>query len=213
MKVLIAFCLILFSQDVISQICESYNRNLFHLLPGDFPDCINCKDNFGKKQGWWIHYSVGYNSVWRPDVHDTGEYVPDYKYGMYKDDTKIGVWRTINNVHNIFELRLDTFYYSTDTILIRSGYFDAGWKRSTLYYNTDSSIIRYRLSYDKGIKNICIECDENKNPNTDNCVLTYRNKRIKTFPLQDFNFERVKSSYWYSREKFIIDKMYERKRK
>jgi hypothetical protein len=196
------------SYQAFSQTCEKYNRKLFHSLPDTIPDSINCKDIFGKKQGWWIYYTVHYNPDKKPDYLEKGDYVFEYVYGQYKDDKKIGDWRTIANVHLIYERRVDNYYYGKDTILIKSEFADRGWTKSMIYYNSDSSIIRYTYSYENGLRDICIECDKNKKPYSKSCVITYRKKLIKTFPYDQFKNELLNSEFMYSREKTIIDRTY-----
>jgi hypothetical protein len=210
MKLLRTLFFIFLSCQAISQTCEKYNRKLFHSLPKTFPDSINCKDGNGKKQGWWIYYKVQYNSVDKPGVIEIGDYVQTYTYGKYEDNRKVGDWRTIENVHLIYERRIDNYYYSKDTILIKSSYADRGWKESVIYYNSDSSIIKYRLTFDREQKDICIECNKNKKPYSTNCIMTYRKKIIKKFPYEQFEIELDKSnsSLFYGREKAIIDETY-----
>lgn len=212
MRILQTLFFIFLSCQAFSQTCEKYNRKLFHSLPDTFPDSINCKDSYGKKQGWWIYYTVQYNPADKPDELEKGDYIQDYIYGQYKEDKKIGDWRTIANVHQIYERRVDNYYYGKDTILIKSGVWDGGWKEAMIYYNSDSTIIKYTISYDKGLRDICIECDKNKKPNSTSCAMTYRKKLIKTFPYDQFEIELDKSnsSLFYGREKAMIDKTYDK---
>jgi hypothetical protein len=110
MRILRTLFFVFLSCQTFSQTCEKYNRKLFHLLPATFPDSINCKDSYGRKQGWWIYYTVQYNPAEIPDVLEKGDYVEDYVYGQYKDDKKIGDWRTIANVHQIYERSIDNYH-------------------------------------------------------------------------------------------------------
>ena len=176
MKILETFFFIFLSCHVFSQNCESYNRKLFNSIPDNFPDSINCKDAYGKKQDWWIYYTLRFNPIDKPNELEKGDYVQSYIYGKYRDGKKIGDWRTIENVHQIYERRIDNYYYSKDTLLIKSGFWERGWNESMIYYNADSSIIKYTINYDKGLKDISIECDKNKEPNSTNCIMTYRKK-------------------------------------
>lgn len=111
---------------VYAQTCEKVDKKLFHLLPKDMSDTINCKDASGKKQGWWIYYKVLYN----PDKFITegeappGNYVQEYYYGKYKDGRRIGKWVNMNNVHiisptctNYYEYKGDTMYVKSDVII------------------------------------------------------------------------------------------------
>ena len=210
MRILQTLVFVFIFSQAFSQTCEKYNRKLFHILPDSIPDSINCKDIYGNKQGWWIYYTVQYNPTDKPDELEKGDFVQDYVYGQYRDDIKIGEWRTIENVHQIYERRLDTYYYSSDTNLIMSRFLNGGSNESMLYYNSDSSIIKYTNVYDKGLKDICIECNKNNTPSSTNCTMTYRKKLIKTFPYNQFEIELDKSYFMYGREKAIIDKAYDK---
>lgn len=193
-----------------AQKCETFKRELFHDLPKNIPNEINCVDSLGRKQGWWIYYEVQYNPYDKPDVLEKGDYVENYVYGKYKDDKKIGEWITINNVHLIYQLRIDNYAYNNDTIIIKSGFWDGGWKETTQCYYSGNSKIRYSITYDKGVKDLCIECDKSKKPKSNSCKMTYRKKLIKKFPLDQFEIELGKSDFMYNREKAIIDRSYEK---
>jgi len=180
-----------------SQSCEGYNRKLFNRLPKNFPDSINCKDLLGKKQGWWIYYKVEYNPSDIPDELRQGEYVPEYVYGEYKDNKKIGTWITVFNVHLISEIREDIYYYSQDTSRVTSKFA----YESDVLYLKDSTIIKSTTLAKNEKHPICIECDKIKN----SCVLTYRKQRIKMFPFDKFDLEFEGTFFMYEKEKKIID--------
>jgi hypothetical protein len=189
-----------------SQTCESYNLKLFHDLP-ESPDKINCKDSIGQKQGWWIYYSKHYNPIVSLDELDTGEYVPSYSYGQYKDNRKIGIWRTINNVHHIYEINVEGYWYSNDTIMVTS-WHQPGQDLSTIYYNADSTKIKSLSVTHDGMDTICIKCDKNTEKVNEVCEMTYRNIQIKTFSFDEFEMELEKSFIYYQREKKLIDYKY-----
>lgn len=206
---LIVFLLLLvICRQTFSQTCHAFNKNLFHSLPENFPDTINCADEKGNKQGWWIHYDKSYTPKSIPNVSDSGEYVRSYDYGQYKNNIKIGNWTTVMNVHSIYDLRVDNYYYGKDTILIKSGYWAGGWRESTTYYNADSSIIKYKVIYDDGTKDICIECNKRKNKYASSCKMTYRNKFIKTFSYDKFEIEKEECVEMYHLQKKQIDDSY-----
>jgi len=196
------FYLIFISSQVYSQKYHKFNRELFHLLPNDLPDSINCIDLNGQMQGWWIDYALSYSSGDKSTCVPKGHYVEEYSYGKYKDNRKIGDWRTISNIHFVMETKHENYYYNTDTIIIRTNFFDY---KTILYFNSDSSIVSYTYINRQGQKEICIECDINKIPKDSNCLMTYKSKFIKAFPYNKFETEVYKSSLMYIREKFLID--------
>lgn len=186
----------------ISQTCEKYNRKLFSSLPDSFPDSINCKDKSEKKQGWWIYYKVQYNPVDKPDELEKGDYVQDYVYGQYKNDIKIGTWRTVRNVHQIYDQREDTYYYSQDTSRVTSWFASGGFNESNIIYIKDSTIIKSTSLSPKEKYHICIDC----NKESKGCIMTYRKEIIKKFPFENFETEFEKTFLMYDREKREIDK-------
>ncbi len=186
---------------ISAQQCEDFDKGLFHMLPDTFPHKINCIDSNGLKQGWWIDYKIEYNPVDRPDELAKGNYVDNYSFGKYKNNIKIGDWISVANVHLIYETRRDNYYYSMDTILIKS-LFASG--ESTLYYNSDSSIIKSNsLCVDEKFS-ICIECNK-KSEIGKECKMTYRSEKIKEFSFEQFDMEFYSSFIGYKREKKIID--------
>jgi hypothetical protein len=180
---------------------EHFDKGLFHMLPDTFPDKINCIDSNGLKQGWWIDYKLEYNPVDRADVLAKGNYVDHYSFGKYKNNLRIGDWISVANVHLIYETRRDNYYYSKDTIMISSRFVSGN---STLFFNADSSIIKSRsLCADEKFP-ICIECYK-ENATGKECKMTYRDEKIKEFPLEQFDMEFYGSFIEYKREKKIID--------
>jgi len=198
---LLAICL-----PVFSQTCEEYNKALFGFLPKDPPKQINCKDEKGKKQGWWIFYTKSYRPISIPNEGDSGEFVKTYQYGQFIDNRRIGDWKTVTNVHQVFEQRVDSYYYGRDTVLIKSGFYDGGWCESITCYNSDSSTIKHKVTYDNNSKTIFIACDRRKNKYSVSCKMTYRNQIIKTFAHDKFELESEKATFMYDRELKQIDK-------
>jgi len=184
--------------STISQTCEKYNRKLFNYLPAEIPDKINCKDINGKKQGWWIYYELIYNSIERPEELGVGYYIPEYIFGKYENDIRIGKWHTRNNVHNSYDKQIDEYYYSNDSVQIQTIFSSS---HSVKTYLKDSTIIKsYTFSSYKEPP-LYIECNKDYNK----CKMTYRNKFIKVFPFEDFELEYVKTFFLYDFEKSIID--------
>ena len=188
---------------ITAQQCEELNENLFHMPLDTFPSNINCVDSLERKQGWWIDYTLKYNSIDKPDELINGGYVKSYSYGKYKDNCKVGEWISVANVHLIYITRKDNYYYADDTILITSGFSRGGWNESELYFNTDSSIIKsISLTPDEKFP-ICIECNKSGKLRKE-CTMTYRNEKIKEFSYDQFDFEFYGSFSDYKREKKII---------
>jgi hypothetical protein len=204
-RTILIILLLTIGRLTFSQTCDDFNKKLFHSLPKNFPAKINCKDDMGKKQGWWINYKKSYRPKFIPNEGDSGEYVNSYDYGQFKNNFKIGDWTTVMNVHQIFDARVDNYYYGKDTILIKS---ETWTTESTTYYNADSSIIKYKAIYDKGTKEICIDCNSQNNKLESICKMTYKNKLIKTFPRYKFDVERDICTYSYDFETKQIDDMY-----
>lgn len=137
------FCInFLCAIPLFAQKCETYNRALFKMLPSDFPDEINCLDQNGVKQGWWINYKIEYNDVPILDVQPKGYFIREYSCGKYKDGKRVGDWKTINNVHAIFIANCKNYYYSEDTTIIKtcSSPFLSEEVMETLYFNSSLSI-------------------------------------------------------------------------
>jgi hypothetical protein len=189
--------------QAFSQTCEDFKRNLFHGLPQEVPNRINCKDSLGQREGWWIFYKVDYNPVDKPDELRKGDYVDVYTYGKYESDRKIGQWTTINNVHMIYEIRVDSFYYKEGSTFIKSWFLDSGPHDATLYYSRDSSVIKYSVANHK--RAVKIECDKSGGQFEKSCKMTYRNAVIKVFPHDRFEMEREAPFFKYETEMNQID--------
>ncbi len=188
----------------IAQKCEDLDKSLFHVLPDTFPNEINCIDSLSLKQGWWINYLLRYNPIDKPDELAKGYYVESYSYGKYKDNIKFDNWIYVSNVHLIHITRKDNYYYSYDTLMITSEFENRGWNESTLYFNADSSIIKSTSLLPDEKYSICIECNKNGNIGKE-CIMTYRNERIKEFSFDKFEIEFYCSFIDYVRQKIIID--------
>jgi hypothetical protein len=203
-RILIILYLSFTNTFIIAQRCEDTDKRLFHLLPDTIPGKINCVDSIGFKQGWWIDYTLKYNPVEIPDVLPKGDYVEDYSFGNYKDNIKTGDWISVANVHLIHVTRKDNYFYSKDTIIVTSGFEGGGWNESQLYFNSDSSIIKSSsLSPDEKYP-VCIECNKNVMKGKE-CLMTFRNEKIKDFPIERFDMEFYSSFLDYKREKKEIN--------
>lgn len=199
---LLFIAVLLFSAHFcFAQNCETFNRELFRMLPKDVPNEINCVDSLGRKQGWWIYYKIEYNPDDIPDVQKKGYYVYDYYCGKYNENKKTGEWIRVNNNHLIYISMTESYYYSRDTILVNyEGFID---RRSSLYFNNDSTIINFFSVDDYYKDTICIECRRKNNKVVNNCKLYYQNKLMKSFPYKNLEFEIDKAWFRIDRQKYI----------
>jgi hypothetical protein len=116
------------------------------MLSEKVPDKINCKDKQGRKHGWWIYYKIHYNPMIIPDVLDAGNYISTYRYGKYEHGKLVGIWKEINNVHLIYEVRVDTHYYSKNKLKVGT------WTPTESFatdYIGDSAIMEYEKQLSK----------------------------------------------------------------
>jgi len=140
-RYLFGIIFVFLSLGSFAQKCETYDRSLFHRLPKDFPNEINCVDTLEQKQGKWIEYVIDYNPVDMLDDLPKGNYVGQYRYGNYLDGKKIGDWKTIANRQAIYEIGNENYYYGEDTTIItRSAGFRENEYRVSLYFNSDKSL-------------------------------------------------------------------------
>lgn len=188
MKVFLLIVFISIFGPLASQSCEEYNRTLFHILPKNFPEIINCVDAGGNKQGPWIHYKISFSDHDIANVIDSGFYVAYYSYGYYKDDLMIDDWYTINNVYPAQNERIDNYYYGIDTNIKRTHYINSSWKETVVYYNADSSIINSKTIHSYNNDTVYIRCNSNS-MNTNCCQMIYKNELMKGFPIRDFEKE------------------------
>ena len=186
---------------IFAQNCESYNRKLFHMLPKNFPDKINCIDSLGNKQGWWLVYKIDYNppdQYLRRTVIDTGEYVDAFVYGQYFNNHRIGDWMIVDNVHLIYESLYAKYSWSNDTTKIAEIGDDMIFKETIMWYNSDKSISKHKVILNH-TDTLCIEC------NSIQCKMTYKNVLIKEFLPKDFDFEFENALILYKKEMKQID--------
>jgi len=189
-----------------AQQCEDFNKSLFHMLPDTFPNQINCVDSSGHKQGWWINYVVKYNPVDKPEELAKGDYVEDYSYGKYKDNLKVGDWISVANVHMLYIIRRDNYYYSEDTIMVTSRIAHYGGNETTILYNADSTVIQSTSLSTNDKYPVCIACNK-KGKKEKECRMTYRNAMIKEFPFDQFEFEFSGTYMDCVREKKMINEL------
>ena len=190
--------------QLCGQNCDSFDRGLFHMLPSEFPDTVNCIDENGHKQGWWLVYKVKYNPIDKPDELAKGDYVERYFYGIYQKNRKIGTWKYVENVHQVYVHRIDSFFYSKDSTIISSEYADGGWNVTKTYFNSDSSIIEYSHLLPREDYALIIKCDQSL-PIDKQCKLIYRGEEIKAFPTNRLEIEKTALTINYVRERRLIN--------
>lgn len=209
-QVIILLALLLLNNRAEAQYCEELDRTLFPMLPADIPQKINCRDSADLRQGWWLEYRIQHNTMDNSNGTSKNNYVESYTYGKYKDDIKIGDWVMVVSRPSPHIKRHDLYYYASDTFLIKSGFRENGWNESSIYYNSDSSIIKSTSLVAGDIFPICIECEKYKMKD-DQCIMTYRNNKIKQFPLNQFEFEFYRSFCDFDKEKWLIDEVIRKK--
>lgn len=189
-----------------AQKCETYRKELFRGLPKDIPNEINCVDSLGRKQGWWIYYTIenGKDSAeYFQNGPSCGTYYSDHvsycKIGRYLDGNKIGIWNEISTHFFGFPLNQESYYYSKDTVLIKYLTFD---EETSVYFNSDSTKVKSKTIYYSTKDSVCIECRRKNKKKENNCKLYYQNKLIKSFPYKDFEFEFDKTRIGIDRQKY-----------
>jgi hypothetical protein len=159
------------------------------MLPKSFPDTINCVDQSGQKQGWWLKYKIEYNPVDKPDELKIGDYVPSFSYGRYLNNRKIGTWKHISNVHNIVVNQIDSIHYKNDSVRIFTVYNDCGFKSHLLtQINADSTWINYAHYPFLAHEPIIFDCDLSQ-PKSKQCKMLYRGIEIKEIPFEFHGLE------------------------
>lgn len=177
-----------------AQKCETFDRKLMNFLPSYVPDTINCIDEHGLKQGWWIYYKVDYNPVAIPDELDSGYYVADYIYGQYNSGFKTGAWIKFKNVHQCYIAEIDSYYYNKDTVRVTS-YNIMGKETNTIEFIDDSSIVNYVTCLTKDTSDILyITCNRNVQLSQNACHVYFRNKLKKIIPYAEFE-EKYKPQF------------------
>jgi hypothetical protein len=171
------------------------------------PDDINCIDAQGRRQGWWIAYKVHYNPKRIPDELDSGNYVDHYTFGEYQNNKKTGAWKKIENVHQVYIRRVDSFYYSGDTARVVSNYMDGGFVSSRVEYIKDSSIINSVTYNEKDT--VYINCKKKKD-----CTMSHQRKIFKRFPYDLFetNFSTALDQIQFSNDNWQYKKSQNQKK-
>lgn len=165
-----------FGQTVLT--CDTLKES-FPLLPANLPTQINCIDNFGQKQGWWVLY--------------TGEILRKYSYGQYIDDKKIYKWEYVSIEGDVIRVYKTVNYLDNDSVsLTTSG------QRIIINYNKDSSLVQAIITEPY---TILIECNKDNASKELNCFMTYEGITLSTFSYDRFDFELGKAEMGvYSRQ-------------
>ncbi len=191
-KALVLVCSLLFYSTTFAQQCETYAKELFHMLPKDFPKTINCTDSNNQKQGWWIEYRTYPNPVRASHFCSNKNYVDAYNYGEYKNGVKIGDWKRVSNVHSIYVADIENYHLGKDTTLITSYNPLRGNVEWTKYYNADSSIICFTKYLNKEGRQIQLKYNR-KLTNNSLYVAEYKGHILRKFELHtiDAVFDQI----------------------
>lgn len=191
-KIQLLICSMLLCLVSSAQQCETYAKELFHMLPKDFPKTVNCIDSNNQKQGWWIEYRMLHNPLHGFNIYPRGNYVEAYNYGEYKNDHKIGHWKRVSNVHSIYVADIENYYLGQDTILITSYNPLRGNVEWTKYYNADSSIICFTKYLNKEGRQIQLKYNR-KLTNDSLYVAEYKGYILRKFELHtiDVVFDQI----------------------
>jgi hypothetical protein len=185
------------------QDCITIDRSLFHMLSSEVGDTVNCTDVKGLKQGWWLEFKLDYHEEREPDIHDTGIYVDEYRYGKYENDKPIGEWLTIYNVHLIFVTHVDSFSYRGDSTFVRSIDPFSRIYHLTTFTPTDTLILYENSELTKDYP-VIIDCNTTRE-NSKECILSYRDVQLKKFEIEAFGIESIRARDEYIMETKRID--------
>jgi len=199
---LLFFILLLIPKGAFAQVCESWDRNLFKILPDSIPEFINCIDSNGLKQGWWIYYKVEENLDGSKEDYPKGLYIEKYLLGRYRNHLKLGEWMEVHNVHTIFIASRTRYYYAKDTLLVTKKRFLSD--ELSILYNADSSVIKSEVYSRSSNHPVIIDCDKNREVGKE-CTTTYRGEVLHVFPYELFLLETYVSKEHYDFDKNRID--------
>ncbi len=136
-----------FAQDCNPPTCS------FAMLSIDNSELQNCKDSMGQKQGWWILYDTA--NIYFPlkigDFKSNSFYRGEYAIGQYKNDTKIGIWKSFYSDGCVSEINQTVVFEEDGSVLIKD------FPNNETRYNPDSSIVRSRVRIPNN-ETVNIEC-------------------------------------------------------
>lgn len=201
-KIKLFLLLIIVSKICFAQDCETINLELFKELPKDFPRKANCIDKNGLKQGWWIYYQIDNETDFNGNKRSFVNY---YYYGKYKDNKKTGFWLKQYVAYINRVTRTEYYNYEKDTIWDIVDFIDDKVK---IIYNRDSTFINSMTIRNFKKDTFYISCNKNKYDIDSCCTLFYKNKLIKKFNINNFDFELNKTQGFYEKEKKIINYHY-----
>ncbi|MES2835943.1 MAG: hypothetical protein V4667_00340 [Bacteroidota bacterium] len=184
----------------MAQKCETFNRELFRMLPKDVPNEINCVDSLGRKQGWWIYYNVLFSEEVVFEEKPKGYYVKEYLIGKYISDRKTGEWNTVTQGHMGGLYKKENYFFTSDTAIYDLWH----WRivEAKISYNKDSTLIKSTIINPIEKDTVFINCDSRTKKLINNCNLYYQNKLISTFPDFKFDYEFYWAQDYLVREKY-----------
>jgi hypothetical protein len=165
------------------------------ILPKNAKENYNCVDAQGRKQGWWIVIEEP-GEIFESNSDDIKVVNnPDYSFGQFLNDKKIGVWNYIQH-GGCYALETKTARYSENgSVVVIEG--DESRPSSITTYSADSSSIISLIPLMSDT--IKIKCTKGKTPDSLDSEITIRGNVIKRFNIIQFEFEksRVEAGMYY----------------
>ncbi|MGL1886200.1 MAG: hypothetical protein OCD76_06770 [Reichenbachiella sp.] len=145
------------------------DRDIYHvsseIAPLDLLE-INCLDEQGVNQGWWIHHPASKND----------SLIDWFTIGKYQDGIKIGTWSTIENVHQIYTRRTTEYIRTSDSTGISVSEPNGTF---SIIYSVDSSFVQATRTIAEINYPLKTECALTNSKNE--CTMTYRGEELSTF--------------------------------
>lgn len=184
MKLLFSLSIfILISFKGYSQHCDTIPKQLYSLA-NSLSTKVNCVDSLGRKQGWWIEYTIS-KFEYKDEFGKlkVGSAIKYYSYGQYFNNKKVDKWSSYTFEGD--QVSVETIDFRRDGAIIvkRIG--------SVTEYNSDSSIIKSAIFISPN-DTAYINCNKKNLRNIKNCRLTYNDEVINTFSSDQFNIEKFK---------------------
>ena len=178
------------------------------MLPAEVPNQINCLDSLNQKQGWWIDYKIQYNPTKIPEALDSGYYVDHYQCGEYLNNEKIGVWRKIQNVHQISWYRIDSFIETPDYKLVITDFPNGIKEEKFELLNNDTLEYYSKVFTRKSNFPFEISCIKKESPQNQ-CTTKFKGVVLNVFPLENLDYEHnyIKMNLYYFNKRKLFDSL------
>ena len=179
----------------IAQSCDTLYKSLAY-LPKELPRDINCIDEAGQKQKWWVIYKLkDYEYEVSPNQFEKRTYIAgNYSFGLFENNRKIGVWKYIfNGGDYTYEIKEEVFHKDGSVKRVDND------GRIVTNFSADSSSINSTIILAQDT--LCIDCNKKARITDPYCKMTIKNSVLKTFPKEDFEKELASLNYgYYTRE-------------